>query len=82
MNHKLEELDFDKDHYSIVGNVLQYLQEYDKISRRKTLNVLRPKLEAWLQSKLVNIREVAARCILFETWTPVTEVIYILINCI
>lgn len=54
------------------------MQKFDKVSRKKTLNVIRPKLEQWLQVKLVNIREVVSRAITFENWQPISEVILIL----
>ncbi len=71
---KLEDLDFDKDPHSIGGSVIEALQKFDKISRRKTLNVIKPKLEAWLQLKLVSVRELVSRSIQFETWLPVGDV--------
>lgn len=48
IGQKLEELDFDKDPHAIVGSVIEALQKFDTISHRKTLNVIKPKLEAWL----------------------------------
>lgn len=43
------------------------------MANRQCLNVIKPKLEAWLQTKLVTIREVVSRAIQFETWTPISE---------
>jgi hypothetical protein len=42
---KLEELDFDKDPHQIVGELIEALQKFDKVSNRATLNVIKPKLE-------------------------------------
>jgi hypothetical protein len=55
------------------------LQQFDKVSRRKTLNVMKPKLEAWLQLKIVNIRELVSRSISFENWLPVSDVRYLIL---
>lgn len=71
---KLEDLDFDKDPYQTVGSLIEALQEFDSISKRNTLSILRPKLEAWLQLKLGNIREVVGRALIFENWQPISEV--------
>eukprot|EP00347_Sterkiella_histriomuscorum_P023264 403335317 len=70
---KLEDMDFDKDPHQVVGKIIQSLQNFDSVSRRKTLNVIRPKLESWLQLKLVNIRELVSKTIQFENWSPSTE---------
>ena len=43
---KMEDLDFDK--HEIVGEVIEQLQHFDKVSKRQTLNVIKPKLEQWL----------------------------------
>ena len=48
LNVKLEDLDFDKDPYQIVGDLIEALQKFDKLTGRKTLNVIKPKLELWL----------------------------------
>ena len=71
---KLDDLDFDKDPFRIAGELVEALQKFDEISKRQTLNVIKPKLEQWLSSKLVSIRELVARGISFETWTPISEV--------
>lgn len=71
---KLEDLDFEKDPYNIVGELIASLQRFDLITERSTLNVLKSKLEIWLQMKLVSVREVVVRSYAFETWQPVSEV--------
>ena len=57
-----------------MGELVEALQRFDQVSNRATLNVVKPKLEQWLQVKLVNIREIISRAITFETWTPINEV--------
>jgi hypothetical protein len=42
---KLEEIEFDKDPYHIIGELMEALQKFDTITGRKTLHVIRPKLE-------------------------------------
>ncbi len=74
LSQKLEDLDFDKDPYQITGELVAALLKFDEISKRNTLNVIKPKLEQWLSIKLVSIRELVARGILFETWTPISDV--------
>lgn len=71
---KLDELDFDKDPFNIVGKLIEQLQKFDSLTDRKTVHVLKPKLEAWLNTKFTSIREVAQRNIKFETWQPVADV--------
>lgn len=68
-----EQLDFEKDPQHIVGDLICALQGFDSVANRQCLNVIKPKLEAWLQTKLVTIREVVSRAIQFETWTPISE---------
>ncbi|CDW85886.1 UNKNOWN [Stylonychia lemnae] len=70
---KLEDLDFDKDPHQMVGQIVSSLQNFDLVSKRKTLNVIRPKLESWLQNKLVSIRELVAKTMSFENWLPASE---------
>lgn len=48
LGEKIDDLDFDKDPHQVVGAVIKSLQEFDKVSRRKTLNIIKPKLESWL----------------------------------
>jgi hypothetical protein len=69
-----EQLDFEKDPQHIVGELISALQGFDAVANRQCLNVIKPKLEIWLQTKLVTIREVVSRAIQFETWTPISEV--------
>lgn len=74
LSQKLDDLDLDKDPFHIAGELVLALQSFDEISGRDTLSVIKPKLEQWLASKLVSIREVVARGLSFETWTPISEV--------
>lgn len=76
LTSKLEDLDFDKDPFGIVGDLIEALQKFDSVSKRHTLNVIKPKLEQWIQLKLVTIRELVSRAIAFETWTPISEVFH------
>jgi hypothetical protein len=69
-----DQLDFEKDPQHIVGDLICALQGFDSVANRQCLNVIKPKLEAWLQTKLVTIREVVSRAIQFETWRPISEV--------
>jgi hypothetical protein len=73
LQSKLDDLDFDKDPYQIVGDLVDALQKFDQVSNRATLNVVKPKLEQWIQVKLVSLREMIGRAITFETWTPIGE---------
>jgi hypothetical protein len=69
-----DQLDFEKDPQHIVGELICALQGFDSVANRQCLNVIKPKLEVWLQTKLVTIREVVSRAIQFETWTPISDV--------
>jgi hypothetical protein len=74
LQSKLEDLDFDKDPHQIVGDLVDSLQKFDQVSNRSTLNVVKPKLEQWLQVKLLTLREMIGRAITFETWTPLSDI--------
>lgn len=66
-------MDFDKDPYHIVGDLVDALQKFDQVSNRTTLNVVKPKLESWLSTKLLSLRDMIGRAIAFETWTPLSD---------
>jgi hypothetical protein len=48
LSTKLDDLDFDKDPFNIVGRLIERLQKFDSLTDRKTVHVLKPKLETWL----------------------------------
>ena len=48
LKSKLDEIDFDKDPYQIMGELIELLQKFDNLTQRKTINIIKPKLEQWI----------------------------------
>lgn len=45
LTSKLDELDFDRDPYGALGDLIDLLSKFDSLTQRKTINIIKPKLE-------------------------------------
>lgn len=49
---KLEDMDFEKDPYDVVEEMISLLAKFDSYSGKSVLTILGPKLESWILTKL------------------------------
>ena len=68
VKHHLPRLDLDGEYYELVVDLIRDLEKFDKFSHHNTLSAIKPKIDAWIQKKLVKIRDVVERCLTFERW--------------
>lgn len=49
---KIEDLDFEKDPYEVVEELISLLAKFDSYSGKSVLTILGPKLESWILTKI------------------------------